>query len=82
MNLTLLELVLLSYFALVFIVIYIGLFRDVVDKYNWFYMPFLLIFVGIFAFLVGTLIEIPFYTYKNITSQPMLKSHTYNIKKR
>lgn len=80
MNLTLLELVLLSYFALVFIVIYIGLFRDVVDKYNWFYMPFLLIFVGIFAFLVGTLIEIPFYTYKNITSQPMLKSHTYNIK--
>lgn len=80
MNLTLLELVLLSYFSLVLIVLYIGLFRDFVHKYNWFYMPFVLIFTSIYAFLVGTLIEIPFYTYKNITSQPMLKSHTYNIK--
>lgn len=80
MNFTLLEIILLSYFALVFIVIYIGLFRDFVHKYNWFYMPFLLIFTSIFAFLVVVLIEIPFYTYKNITSQPMLKKHTYNIK--
>ena len=80
MNLSLLEFVLLSYFSLVLIFLYIGLFIDFVHKYNWFYMPFLLIFVSIFTFLVGALIEIPFYTYKNITRLKMLKCHTYNIK--
>ena len=80
MNFTLLEFVLLSYFSLVLIVLYIGLFRDFVHKYNWFYMPFVLIFTSIYAFVGSVLIIIPFYTYKNITRLKMLKCHTYNIK--